>query len=246
MNNNKSSSLGELKILGCIIFDIAIIIAFLKAFSLFFIIAAGKSMLILFILLVGLIILNGAVIFPDMVYKRLGIPYSAAIAILMVLYVIISNMFSILLIPYSIVWYIVWELIIFATFIIILSIITVFSKGELEDVLKAEKEQTDKTLINLQLMEIEHALIEKKEQEGILSLINIFNVLTERIKASTPFGRIVNNYSVLEVENRIKNNLLSFQLGIQEGSEHRDLLQMKKLLEDTQSLVINRETLNIK
>ena len=77
MKNDKFSSMDVLKILGCFIFDIAVILAYFQMFGLFLIIAPIKSMLILFVLLIGLIIFNGAIIFPSMIFKSIGIPYTA-------------------------------------------------------------------------------------------------------------------------------------------------------------------------
>jgi hypothetical protein len=246
MNNSKLSSTDMLKTLGCFIFDFALILAFFKVFGLFFLINPGKSILILFVLLVGLMILNGAVIFPSMLFKRIGIPYSAAIATLFVLYAIAANILSIFLIPGSIVWYAVWELIIFAAFIIIFSIITAFSKAVVEDIVSVEREQAEKTSIMLQLLEIEDLFISKGNQEAIVQCFNLFKGLKERIQFSTPFGRISGNNAVLEVEDQIKNKLVALKTGLQGNITDKNLVELKSLVEGTRRLVINRETLNIK
>jgi hypothetical protein len=246
MNNSKLSSNDMLKTLGCFIFDFALILAYFKVFGLFFIINPGKSILILFVLLVGLIIFNGAVIFPSMLFKRIGIPHSASIATVFVLYAIVANILSIFLIPGSIVWYIVWELIIFATFIVTFSIIVAFSRNVLEDNIKAEKEQADKTSIMLQLLEIDDLFIAKGNQKAILQCFDCFKALRERIEFSTPFGRISGNNAVLEVEDKIKNNLVSLKVGLQGNLTDKNLVELQSLVEGTRRLVINRETLNIK
>lgn len=246
MNNSKLSSIGVLKILGCFIFDFALILAFFKTFGLFFIIAPVKSMLILFILLVGLLIFNGAVIFPSMLFKSIGIPYSVSIAILFVLYAVTANILSIFLIPGSATYYVVWELTIFAVFLVAFSLIASFSKCAAEDVFKVEKEQSEKTSIMLQLLEIEDILTSKENQDAILQCINLFKALKERIQVSTPFGKISGNSAVLQTENQIKNNLIELKAGLQEDLTDKNLVDMQKLLENTRRLVINRETLNIR
>lgn len=246
MNNSKLTSNDVLKILGCFIFDVALILAFLKTFGLFFIIAPGKSILILFILLVGLIVFNGAVIFPGMIFKSIGIPYSASIVTLFVLYAILSNILSVLLIPGSTVWYVVWEMILFAVFLVVFSIIAAFSRSAVEGIGKVEKEQDDKALIMLQLLEIEGILNAKENQEEILPIRNHFKTLKERIQASTPFGRINGNNAVSEIENQIIKNLISLREGLQGNLNDKSLVEIQRLLKDTRRLVINRETLNIK
>lgn len=246
MNNSKLSSLSTLKIIGCLIFDIALILAYFKIFGLFVLIFPVKSILILFVLFVGLIIFNGAVILPSMLFKSIGIPYAASTTTLLALYAIGANIISIFLISGSTVLYIVWELVIFAVFLVIFSIIAIFSKGAAEDIAKVEKEQADKTSIMSQLLEIEGTLVEKENQDNILSCLNLFKALKERIQASTPFGRISGNMAVLEIENQIKNNLVSLKAGIQGNLTDKNLIEMETLIEDTRRLVINRETLNIK
>jgi len=241
VKNDKLSSADLMKILGCFIFDIGITLAYFQIFGLFLIIAPIKSMLILFVLLMGLLILNGAIIYPSMIFRTIGIPYTAGTVTLCILYAI-----SIFLIPGTIIGYVVWELIIFAIFIIIFSVIGAFSKTTSEEAYKAEKEQTEKTLIMLQLLEVENALNSKENQEEIMKCRSLFNALKERIKASTPFGRISGNNAVFQVENQIKENLVSIKLGFQEDLTDKTLAELERLLEDTRRLVMNRETLNIK
>ncbi|HEY8889708.1 MAG TPA: hypothetical protein VIM70_05600 [Clostridium sp.] len=246
MNSNKLSSINMLKILGCFAFDIALILGFLKTFGLFLIIAPGKSVLILIVLLLGLLILNVVVVFSDMLFISIGIPYSAVTVTLAVLYVIVSNILSIFLIPGSIIWYIVWQLIIFAVFILIFAVIVAFINAAAKDIVKVENEQADKTSIMLQLMEIEDAFIAKEDQEALLHCLNLFKALKERIHASTPFGRIVGNSVVLKAENQINNNLVSMKISLKENLTNENLVELQKLIEDSLRLVIYRETLNIK
>ncbi|MGV8979655.1 hypothetical protein [Clostridium sp.] len=246
MNNSKLSSISMLKILGCFAFDIALILAFFKTFGLFLIIDPGKSILILFVLLMGLMILNVLVVFTDMLFNNIGIPYSAATITLVVLYVIIANIFSVFLIPESIIWYVVWQLIIFAIFIIIFSIIISFSNQEANNTIEVENEKASKAFLMSQLMEIEDAFTVKEDQKSILQCLNLFKALKERIQFSTPFGRIVNNNEVIKVEKQINDNLASMKVSIEGNLTDKNLLQLQKNLEDTKRLVINREALNIK
>lgn len=258
MNNSKISSTVLLRISGCFIFDVAVILAFFKVVGLFFIIAPGKSSFMLLVLLIGLLIFNASIILPSMLFKSIGIPYSASTVTVMLLYVIVANIISIFFITGSTAMYIVWELIIFACLLVVLSIICTFLKGAEENILKIEIEREDKTSVMLQLLQIEDTLNKKENEEYFLSIINLFKTLKERIKASTPFGRIIGNSSVFELENQIKNNLVSLQEGLEtwltdkksikleKSFELNELIRLEKLIKDTRTLVINRETLNIK
>jgi len=246
MNNSKLSSIGMLKILGCFVFDVALILAFFKTFGLFFIIDPAKSILILFVLLFGLMILNVVVVFSDRLFISVGIPYCAATITLVVLYVIIANAFSVFLIPQSNVWYLVWQLIIFAVFIFIFSIIVSFSNEAAKDIEKGENEEVEKNFLMSQLLEIEAAFDAKEDQEAIHQSVDLFKSLKERIQFSTPFGRIISNNAVLNSEKLINNNLVSLKVSIQENLTDKNMVKLQKLIEDTRILVINREKLNIK
>lgn len=246
MNNSKLSSISMMKILGCFIFDLALILAYFKVFGLFLFIAPDKSIFVLLILLVGLLALNGAIIFPSVLFKIIGVPYSASIATLLVLYVIAANILSIFLIPGSTVWYIVWELIIFAIALVIFAIVAGFSKTASENIMRDEKEQAEKASIMLQLLEIQEELAAKENQAALIPCLNSFKALKERILSSTPFGRISGNSAILEIENKIKDNLLALKIGLQGNLNNENLVQLQSLIENTRKLVVNRETLNIK
>lgn len=245
MDNNKFSSLNILKVLGCLIFDIAIILAFFKGFGLFLIIAPGKSIIIFFVLCFGILALNAVTIFQDVLFRHMGLAYSNSIITFLVLYIILSNSLSFFFLLGNTLWYLVWELIIFAIFLIILSVVASFSKGTEADKVKNEKEQADKTSILLQLMEIENALAVKEKQEDVLKYIYHFDDLKERIQASTPFGRI-NNAEISDIELKIKNNLTSLKSYIEEDINGKNAIVIENLISDTKRLVINREKLNIK
>ncbi|MBK5241045.1 hypothetical protein [Clostridium sp.] len=246
MNNSKLSSVSMLKILGCFVFDIALVLAFFKTFGLFLIIDPVKSIIILFVLLIGLIILNIIVIFSDMLFMSIGIPYSASTVTLTVLYVIISNMLSIFLIPGSIVWHLFWQLIIFAAIILTFAVIAAFSNSAAKDIFSVKNEQAEKDFVTSQLLEIEDEFAAKENQGSIDQSVKTFKTLKERIQFSTPFGRITSNNEVSSAEKLINNNLVSLKASLKENTNDENLVQIQKLIEDTRRLVINREKLNIK
>lgn len=246
MNNSKLSSISMLKVLGCLVFDIALILAYFKTFGLFLFIDPFKSILILFVLIIGLMLLNILVVFSDMLFMTIGIPYSASTVTLTVLYVIISNILSIFLIPGSTVWYIIWQLIILAAIILTFSIIAAFSNKAAENIFSVENEQEEKAFVKSQLLEIENAFAAKEDQDSIMQCVKLFKALKERIQFSTPFGRITSNNAVASAEKQINNNLLLLKVSLEENTTVENLVKMQKLIENTRRLVINRETLNIK
>lgn len=244
MKDNKLSLLG---ILGCLAFDAALIIAFYKAFGLFDTITTDKSIVMLLVLIIGLIIINGTIIFPTVLLTKLGIQYSGSATMFLILYAIIANVLSIYLIKGSITWYIIWELIILSVFIIAFSRVTAVSEVLAKDVIKIEKEQADKFSVAMHLLEIERLLKANENKDEFKSSIDLFMALKERIQSSTPFGRITGNNAVLEIEHQIKDNLVSLQSGFQEELTDKDrIVELQQLIEDTRRHVINRETLNIK
>lgn len=228
-------------LLGCVIFDIAIIMAYFAVFGLFFLIAPAKSMIILFVILLSLFVLNGVLVLPSKLFKSLGISYTNSIVTVLLLYVIVSNVFTIILIPEGIISYIVWELIVLAAFFIIISVIARFSKMIVNDSAKNEKEKSEYTSMRIQLLEIEKILIAKVDQ---VHYLDIFKSMKERIDASTPFGRISDNNEILQIENQIKSNLSALKSSLEGRSTDINLIEMQELIENTQRLVMNREILN--
>lgn len=246
MNDNKLFSTKILRTAGCIIFDIALLLAFFKIFWIVIIIDPIKFILALFVLLAGLIIFNISLILPSRLFKSIGIPYSISITSLCVLYSLVANVFSLYLIKGKIIWYLVWELILIALFIFAINIIISFSRGSEQENRKSEKENIEKTSVKLKLMAIETAFDVNENKSSLLPSINSFEVLKERIQASTPFGRINGNNSVLDLENQINDNL-SFLLEMLKAElTDNNIVELGKIIENTRRLVISRETLNIK
>ncbi len=246
MDNRKLASAHMRKVLGCFVFDIALIIVYFKAFGLFFIVDPGRSVLMIFVLLLGLMILNLVVAFEDILFIRIGIPYNAVNITLVVLYVIVANIFSVFLIKGSIILYVIWQLIIFAVFIGIFIIIVAFSEDTAKKIIRVKNQQAEKAFLMQQLLEIEEAFDAKEDQENILKYVNQFKGLKEQIQFSTPFGRSISNNEVLNAEKKINNNLQSLKVSIKENSTDENLIELQKIIEGTRQLVINREELNIR
>lgn len=140
MNDIKNSSVNMLKIWGCIIFDIALIYAYVMNFGLFFILAPGKSILILAVLLIGLVLLNGIIISNPKLFKDISIPYKVAVITLVILYVVISNVLSFMLIVSNLTSFIIWQLILLSLLIFSLSAVIAFSKKTQGDKSSIERE----------------------------------------------------------------------------------------------------------
>lgn len=130
MNKSKLSSIDIISILSCLIFDIAIILAFSNIFSLNFIISPSKFIIAFLVLSIGIISLNLSIVFARFFYRNLGIPYVSGLIVASVLYFLISNGITILLIASGAILYIVVQLIILAVFLFILSTILIFAKSK--------------------------------------------------------------------------------------------------------------------
>ncbi|MFA5523439.1 MAG: hypothetical protein WDA24_03695 [Tissierellales bacterium] len=128
MINNKTSSVYILKILGSIVFDIAIIYGFFSVFGLFYSVAIDKSLLVLLFLLLGLALLNGMIFFPNKIFSRLGVPYFISVIVITILYILLSSIFSIFLIKGTIIGYLVWQLVLLSIYSFILALVLYFGQ----------------------------------------------------------------------------------------------------------------------
>ncbi|NOU94676.1 hypothetical protein GC093_15815 [Paenibacillus sp. LMG 31456] len=238
------SNFGLYRLLAALVFDIAIVLGFFSIFSALFILAPLKLVIMSIVLFVGLLFFSGAVVFPKLLFGRGSIAYPISIVVVSIIYLAVSNLISVIFIMGNMVWYICWELVVFAILIGVLSTLTYFSNREAVDT--TELEQSEKTNINMQLMIIEASLNAKKNNEGILPIIHSFKMLKERINASTPFGRITGNSAVYELENTIRDNLEFIQLHIRSNSIDKNIVDIQNLIDETRSLIVNREALNVR
>lgn len=238
MKDNKTSSVSAFRILGCIIFDIAIVLGLHSILGLFYIIAPAKSSLVLLFLLMGLAIFNGVVLFPSTLFNRFGVPYSTSLIVVSLLYVLISNTLSIFLINGTIIGYLVWQLILLAFYFLMLALVISFTRKIEKDSIKDENEQNENNLVKLYLINVETALEEKGNQESITTSLSLFRSLKERINASTPFGRITDNLAVLDLEQKIKKNLLTAEEILEEELNENNITTLDSLFENTKDLLL--------
>ena len=95
MDKERISPTFNLTLVGCLIFDFAIILAFFKIFGLFLIVIFSKSLCAMLVLLLGLAASNVAVVAPNILFKNVNLPFSNAISVLLILYACIANVASV-------------------------------------------------------------------------------------------------------------------------------------------------------
>jgi hypothetical protein len=246
MSNFNTSIARVLMLLGVLVFDIAGIVVFVSMFSGLLMDAPVKLAFMFIVLLVGLLVFSISVIFPSLLLGKGGIVYPIAVVTVSVIYLGVSNLISVFFITGNVMGYIGWELLAFAVLMGVLAVLLFFSKREAKHENQVEFERSEKTTIHTQLMSIETALSAKQNIEGIVPVIHSFKVLKERIHASTPFGRIIGNSAVFEIENTIRSNLDYLQLYVRSNTLDKNIVDMQNLIDETRGLIVNRETLNVR
>ena len=246
MRTSSLSMAQLLRIASCIVFDIAVLIAYFNIFSIFTVIEPVRSILMLLVLLMGLTAINAAVLYYNQLTIRFGIVHTTAIILVSFAYGFIANLVSVLAIPASTTYYVVWELIIIAAFLSVLSIINVFAQKVMSDNRRDEIEQTASQSVLVQLMDVEATLLTRKYSNNILPVQRSFKELKERIQASTPFGRVIGNRNMIDIEKAVQSNLEYISLQTKLDLSDTDISDLQRMLDETRRLVINREALNIK
>lgn len=247
MSVNRFSLSGKLILLACLVFDLAIIIAFFAFFGWFTLLEPGKSMLMFLVLIFGLLLVNGAIASPNLLFKYLGVAYSTFIISIIILYAFFANILSIILISGSTVWYIVWELVVLTILIALLAVLSFFTKGLSEQNNKTTMERTAVNSIQMQLMNIDEVMFANQHNEDMKPIIEAFARLKERIHASTPFMRITDSVSVYDIESKIQDKLEGLRNLIETSiSNHHAATDVQGLIEETRRLIMQREQLFIK
>ena len=73
MGTRQFSLSSRLIVLACLIFDLAVITAFFAFFGWFTLLDPGKSMLMFLVLVLGLLLVNGAIASPNLLFKTIGV-----------------------------------------------------------------------------------------------------------------------------------------------------------------------------
>ena len=233
-----------LRVLGALLLDAAMIILFVEVFSWFSLLAPAKSALMLLVLLIGLVAVNVVIIAPPL-HKKVGIAYSAAFGTLLVLYAVVANVVSALSIFSTVLWFIVWQLIILAVFVLILAVIAAAAKRAAQDIEAGDAERAARGNITLMLTDMQTALAPRAADPAAAPVIAAFRALKERINASTPFGRIQGNQAVADLEYRIMANLGFILNELRVNLSGENITRIQTVMEETRRMVMNRETLNI-
>lgn len=245
MNDTGFSVSRVLRVLGALLLDAAMIIIFVKVFSWFSLLAPAKSALMLLVLLLGLTAINAVIIAPPL-NKKFSIAYSAAIGMLLVLYAVAANVASVLSIASTILWFIVWQLIILSVFILILAVVVTYAKRASQDIAAADIERAARGNITLLLSDMQATLLSRAGDPAVVPVTEAFRALKERINASTPFGRIQGNPAVADIEQKIMGNLNFLQSELRVNLAGEKIARIQSVMEETRRLMASRETLNIR
>ena len=255
MNGSGLTVSRVLRILGAALIDTVVIIIFVKKFYWFDTtyahgMDAGESLLMMLILLFGLIAVDWAIIGPPL-YKKVGIAFSIALATLLVLYGVIANIVSILtrvpllMVPSKLIWYIVWQLLILGIFVLFISLIAAFARRNAQSIAAGNAERAFKGNVALMLSDMQAALAAREDDPAAAPVMEAFRALKERINASTPFGRIQGNPAVADLEYRIMGNLNHLLSELRTSFSDGDISKIYGLMEETRTMVMNRERLNL-
>lgn len=241
------NSVARAMLLGCILFDAAIILMFFQGFSLFSILTPVKSLLMLVVLGIGLLILNIIAAFPHVLARKWGSVYAVALSGLGLLYAGVSNLFSVLLIHTGTITFVVWELLLLSVFLLLTSVILFFSNRRGKEVRRVQREQVAESMLGALLREIEELLHAKHAaHQSLTPLVRSFERLKERLQASTPFYRITGNPAVADIEQSIHNHLTTLHIDAKMNMSEEQAAQMQSLIQDIQRLVRQREQLIVK
>ncbi|MDQ6423122.1 hypothetical protein RB620_27195 [Paenibacillus sp. LHD-117] len=244
--STKNISIAQfLKLAGCLVINAALIIAFIRLFDLFSVMSPLKSMLMLIVLIGSLGVSNAVLFIPGTITGRIGLVHTTTLIVATITYTIIANVISIIAISASIAWYIVWQLVVFAVYLLSLSTISFFARRTAADRDLDKVEQNAKQAVALQLYHIETTLMAKKHEEGFIPLSKSFYLLKERLQASSPFGRFAGNHQLMEMEQQILNHLEYIWMQSKLEITQAAVIEIQKLMEETRQLVMARETMSI-
>ncbi|GIQ70357.1 hypothetical protein DUZ99_15570 [Xylanibacillus composti] len=228
-------------LVGCILFDAAVLLSFINVFSLFSVLAPLKSLVMLFVLAIGLLILNGVVAFPRLLARKFGNAYAIALSGAGLLYGGAANVLSILLIDAATITYVTWELLLLSIFLLFCGIIGYFSRRRELEARRHHRERASEGMTWALLLEIEELLRSKNTHGAYKPLVQSFDRLKERIQASTPFYRITGNQEVTDLERSINERLTTLHIdaSLNFSNDHAD--QMQDLIHEIGRLVRQRE-----
>jgi len=247
----KNSNVGTylLKGIGLLILDI---ITLLLVFSIWTIVNIPLFPWALIAILFSLIAVNIVILATKMGIQLFGIgTYTSALIATLFYYVFVMIYTGVTYITISSKWYLVVILFITLIYIAVIAGLRISGTNKVQDMEKQGLEQSKVLDVTLQLMTIEENIKKSYsfvEKESYDAMITSFNEMSERLKASTPFGRI-RKPGVLHLENQIilKLSLTNDDIILLKTThDHQKISALiTEVFIDIKSLIMNREILII-
>ena len=203
-------------------------------------------------ILFSLVLVNILVLVSSKSIDLFGVGVYASAAISTFLYYIFVMVFTaVTYIGISPKSYLITIFIVTLVYIAIVSGLYIAGLNKNQDVIKQEREQAKVLDVTLQLMNINENLkscSDFVEQESYIAMIEVFNDMNERFKASTPFGRITKPI-VQNIENQIITTLFSLNDDVtllnKTNENQKACESIIRVLTDIKALIKNREKLII-
>lgn len=234
-----------LKLAACLVLDLAVILGFLNFFSLFTLLNPTRSIIMLFVLLVGLALWNLVILAPRAVVNKLGVAYSTFVLSAIVIYPLVAIFSTVWLREQNTIWYFIIQLLIAFVFIIAVAIVVPFGK-----VIEVEKEAREQVAaasdrLDLLLMQIDDMIEEHSQSDSFIMIREKFNLLKERIHASTSFAKMNQKIIVSEMEREIIDELHKLYQRVKPEQE-QNVVAIQATMDHIHQLVKHREQLLIK
>ncbi len=201
-------------------------------------------------ILLSLIMVNISVLSSKKITELFGVGiFVSSLVSTLLYYIFVMAYTGIRYIAISPKWYIVTMLIATLIYIAIIAGLYISGINKNKDLVKQETEQSKVLNINIQLMEINENIKSGCDflgKESYNAIIEAFNDMHERLKASTPFGRTTKPIAVnLENQIALKLNVIGDNV-ISLKSPNDNQATCKLIIDslnDVKSLIINREKL---
>lgn len=237
-----------LKGISLLILDLITIII---VFSVWILVNISVFPLAFLAIFTALAMLNLVVVASGIGVQKLGIGVYDSVLLSTFLYYLATMIFTgLTYIWISPKWYLVLFLITSLIYVVTLSALYVAGMNNSHDRMRQENEKERTLDLNLQLMYVNDNLMESKnfvDSSYYDEMVAAYADLVERIKASTPFGRILKPI-VQDVENKIIDRLIGINekvILLRKTDDSQDKQRINESFMEIKSLVINREKLII-
>lgn len=234
-----------LRVLAAVILDIFVLIF---AFQYVLVVPEVGLFKLLFFLLftiVGLGVWNIILLYPRKIIERFGVAYGTFIFSLLGLYPIVSILASILFLNAFLLWFIGAQLLIMFVVVLCLAIVVPFGKINAVEAENKQQEANTMDLLHMTLLQIDSLIEDRRNSENYEMCRNQYQILRERIAASTPLGRAHSNVVIHQMETNIIEHLHVLYQRIK-AEEEQDKFVIQAKFEQILQLVKHREQLLIK